>query len=513
MALAEQARQAFSSLSPLHREDSFPEPAFPPPILPTHTGFGPWLPRTARADRGLRRRWEAHRLAPLLTLPPGQAGRWLADWGEAHPPFRGEAWMDGLEMATRLVRILFGLARAGGEGLKQEPLWIQGVVLARAAGFFLHRSPIPSPPAMNHALGEAAARWILATTWPRLPEAEARGKKAHVELARELSRQMGGPGAFTKEQSTGYQRWNLSWLQAVKAVSRGTGRRAPAGVESVLEEGLDTLCRLTDPAGRLLSHGDDEDSFLLGPLPLLPQFTPGRVPGAEVLWMTSPQGEIRAALLAGPCGDGVLSAHGHADALSLLLWVGGVPVLVDPGTGTYRPGDPLRAYFRGTSAHPTVTVDGQDQAESGGAFLWTTEVIPEILEAEPARAGARHRGYVRLGKGTVHTREVEIRDGGRRVVVRDRIRGVGPHRLRWYWPLGEGLSATRQPGGVRVTGRGVRLLMGSQGEPFDRWEVERSWLSREYEVVKPGWVVVTETNAAIHGEVERVTVMDMESLK
>ena len=53
-----------------------------------------------------------------------------------------------------------------------------------------------------------------------------------------------------------------------------------------------------------------------------------------------------------------IAAHGHADCLSFVLSLGGVQVLVDPGTYCYHSDPKWREYFKGTSAHNTVRVDG-----------------------------------------------------------------------------------------------------------------------------------------------------------
>src|SRR5581483_11435539 len=62
--------------------------------------------------------------------------------------------------------------------------------------------------------------------------------------------------------------------------------------------------------------------------------------------------------------------HGHADALSFTWDIDDVPFLVDPGTFVYNRARLWRNYFRGTSAHNTVTVDGLDQSLPGGTFSW-----------------------------------------------------------------------------------------------------------------------------------------------
>ena len=73
----------------------------------------------------------------------------------------------------------------------------------------------------------------------------------------------------------------------------------------------------------------------------------------------------------GPLGFGRLAAHGHADALSVQLYVDGEPVLIDPGTfvsTTVTAG--RRDKFRSTCVHNTMCVGGRDQSEALGPFLW-----------------------------------------------------------------------------------------------------------------------------------------------
>ena len=75
--------------------------------------------------------------------------------------------------------------------------------------------------------------------------------------------------------------------------------------------------------------------------------------------------EIRLVADAGPLGYRAIAAHGHADALSFTLSVGGLEFLVDPGTYAYHTQPEWRAYFRGTAAHNTVRIDGRDQSQPG----------------------------------------------------------------------------------------------------------------------------------------------------
>ena len=68
-----------------------------------------------------------------------------------------------------------------------------------------------------------------------------------------------------------------------------------------------------------------------------------------------------------PVGPDHLPGHAHADTLSFELSISGRRVLVNGGTSTYEIG-PERLRQRGTAAHNTVVVDGQDSSEVWSAF-------------------------------------------------------------------------------------------------------------------------------------------------
>jgi len=152
---------------------------------------------------------------------------------------------------------------------------------------------------------------------------------------------------------------------------------------------------------------------------------------------------------AGPFGYPSIAAHAHCDQLSFLLKRGDETVLGDSGTGVYHTEDRWRRFFKGTSAHNTVSVDGRDQAEYGGAFLWTAHANACLtLERETADgfvAQGVHDGYQRLGDPVAHQRRVEFRGGlGYRVV--DRLSARGTHRYALVWNFGARIDVHELPG-------------------------------------------------------------------
>src|SRR5690606_15320930 len=83
----------------------------------------------------------------------------------------------------------------------------------------------------------------------------------------------------------------------------------------------------------------------------------------------------------GLVGPDYLPGHAHADTLSFELSLHGRRVLVNGGTSTYE-ANAERLRQRGTAAHNTVVVDGQDSSEVWSAFRvarrarpWGADVI------------------------------------------------------------------------------------------------------------------------------------------
>lgn len=99
----------------------------------------------------------------------------------------------------------------------------------------------------------------------------------------------------------------------------------------------------------------------------------------------------------GPLGFGNLAAHGHADALSFQMYVAGIPFFADPGTYLYLFDGPARKAYRSTINHSTVSIDGKDQSQMLGPFLWGQQACTstDCFENDTGviRLTASHNGY------------------------------------------------------------------------------------------------------------------------
>lgn len=96
------------------------------------------------------------------------------------------------------------------------------------------------------------------------------------------------------------------------------------------------------------------------------------------------------------------AGHGHADALSFILYYKKKPVLVEAGTSTYEMGN-LRAYERSTQAHNTVVINNLSQSDVWGGFRVGNRANILIHEDSDTNLVASHDGYLKSLKA-IHER-------------------------------------------------------------------------------------------------------------
>lgn len=118
-------------------------------------------------------------------------------------------------------------------------------------------------------------------------------------------------------------------------------------------------------------------------------------------------------------GFGSIAAHGHADALSIIYYNKNNPIFIDSGTYIYNIESEYRNYFRGTSAHNTLSYNNRNQSEIKGPFLWGRKAKVNINKYEVNDEGliieACHNGYEPL----VHKRKVKYIENEQKIIIRD----------------------------------------------------------------------------------------------
>ena len=155
---------------------------------------------------------------------------------------------------------------------------------------------------------------------------------------------------------------------------------------------------------------------------------PGGDPGAPEIWCRCD---------GGPHGFLSISAHAHADALSIEVRYGGLDILADPGTYCYHGEPAWRSYFRSTIAHNTAEIGGRSQSVEGGPFLWVRHARTREIEVPRQELNwtAEHDGYSSLSPEAWHRRSVRLDPRERWLEITDVIDG-GTHEVRLAFHLG-----------------------------------------------------------------------------
>jgi hypothetical protein len=425
----------------------------------------------------------------------------LQSWLAQCPYPLGPNWTSSLEVALRLVNWSCAWHLLGGEdsalfadeaGRAFRGAWLDAVYrhCYFIAGYLSFQSS-----ANNHLLGELLGLLIGALTWPCWPQSCDWRGQAREEFERQALLQNAVDGV-NREQAVWYQHEVTDMMVLAGLSARANGCDFAPAYWQRLEAMMAFLASCMDAGGELPAFGDSDDGVIVrfSPIETVSPYRSLLATGSVLFeradfrhkaqafddksrWLLGdaaaerfqriepdasetrlprafPEGgyyilgsdfgtarEVRVVVDAGSLGYLSLAAHGHADALSLTLSVGGQPILIDPGTYCYHTQRPWREYFRGTSAHNTVRIDGLDQSVSGGNFLWLRHAQARCLLFEPQgdeqRFEAEHDGYLRLADPVQHRRRITYEPVMRQLTVLDALLCRAAHRIEFFWHFDE----------------------------------------------------------------------------
>lgn len=427
-----------------------------------------------------------------------RVARHLRSWWRENPFLRGIHWVSGIEVGMRLIAWSW-IRRLLGEWPDVAALFEDDrLFLGQLADHQRYLAALPSygSSANNHLIAEAAGRFVAACALPFLRRSATWAEQARRTLQHEIRAQT-YPDGLNRELATEYHGYVLELSLVAALEGEAAGMPLGEAVWATIRNMTDALAAVLDAGGRPPRQGDgDEASGLLLDHPAYDRWgallaTGRELFGAAAWWPPVPEPDVRTALwtaLARPpdldaaraparpdlfpaaglcflrsghganeiwcrCDHGPLgylstAAHGHADALSLEVRVGGVELLVDPGTYCYHGEPRWRAFFRSTIAHATLEVAGCDQSTQAGPFLWWRPArtrlreVAGLGEGPVARWSAEHDGYTRLRPPVVHRRAVMLDRVRRSLTIRDALVGRGMHPVRLVFPLGPRIEVT-----------------------------------------------------------------------
>lgn len=368
----------------------------------------------------------------------------FVSWVKANPPLTGVHYVSAMECGLRLIAVCHAFDLVRRWVRSPEQVWPALLQLVDTHAELIRQRISLHSSVGNHTVAEAAALVYAGLLFPEMAQAGDRLQTGLSLLEAESSHQILPDGGGT-EQGLWYLRFVSDLYRLVNNLLVHQGHEVSEGIRRAVTQSCTFLAVMTVSSGRLPSIGDSDNGYALSPLLVPPAPLPERSSRVEFdssgYSILHEQGgsELRLIFDHGSLGMKPCFAHGHADALSVILESDDEQILIDPGTFTYTGHPAWRAYFRGTSAHNTVVVDGLDQAVQETAFQWSSPyharlVMRQILAGGETVVIAVHDGYVER-TGVLHWRGILVGNSGLWVIL-DLLTGAGNHTLDLNWHFG-----------------------------------------------------------------------------
>lgn len=454
----------------------------------------------------------------------------LGSWFDQCPYMVGVHWVSSLEHSVRLVNwaatwhIVGGDQSpifSGGDGARFRERWLTSIFqhCHFISGHFSKHSS-----ANNHLLGEYMGLLFGATTWPMWPEMSSWSAIAKRGFEEESLKQNAADGV-NKEQAIYYHHEVMDMMLLCGTLLRANGQDFSAAYWERLERMCEFVHALMNQGGEVPMIGDADDALMVRWQPgadfdiyasLLaagaamfdrPAFkAKAQQFGDKNLWLLGPEladrfaqmpahaappvlafpeggyyvmgdsfdtpDEVRAVVDCAPLGYLSIAAHGHADALAMVLSVGGKELLSDVGTYAYHTQKAWRDYFRATHAHNTVRVDEQDQSVIGGNFMWLDKAQATCLAFEEQeglqRFSGQHDGYRRLKDPVTHKRDIAFDASRLTFTIEDQLTFLGEHLIEICWNLHDKCTLQRDGDALTIArdGQSLTLRLVSSSAPL-----------------------------------------------
>jgi hypothetical protein len=403
---------------------------------------------------------------------------------DGNPPYLGPHWMNGQEVAIRLMTLVWTIQAFEGAAASNPDRHARLI-----QSLAIHAARIPPTLVYarsqenNHLILEAAA---LYTAGSALEEPRWR-ELGWSWLNRGLQHQISSYGEYI-QHSTNYHRLMLQTALWMDAILRKQHRRWPAATHEAVIRASHWLFSMIDPlSGQAPNLGANDGSLilLLNTSPFY-DFRPTVQSAARAFLRTGlPSGmwdEMSLWLGLSPSqrtadSDVYMTEHlraknswgylrasrfksrlSHMDQLHFDLWWRGLNIAQDAGTYLYNAASPWDNALVSTRVHNSVMVDNRDQMTRGGRFLtldWFPAYSKSLIETDEnilGRVLAYHKGYRKLGirherMATVFTDE--------RWEIKDNLifTSPGEHVFRLHWLLLDGEWESEK----RKFGFGIRL--------------------------------------------------------
>lgn len=401
----------------------------------------------------------------------------VEDWRAHNPPQQGPNWKCGQETSFRVMAWCFGLyGLLDSKATTAERIALLAHMIAVSGRRIEANLDYAISQRNNHGISEGVGLWTIGALFPEFISSEKWKDAGREVLESEGLELIYEDGAFS-QHSVNYERLMLQdYLWALR-LGEILNQPFSRGLKGRVSSAGNFLYQIQDEvSGRVPYYGQNDGALIL---PLsncdYQDFRPiiqstcylssrARCYSAgpwdeDLLWLFGPDAlngpdvaEQREDFKADSGGyytlrsdDGFVftrAAEFHhrpaqADMLHVDLWWRGQNIAMDAGTFSYNAPAPWNNPLAHTAYHNTVTVDGQDQMNRAGKFLWLPWMRGRALAHRRSQSGrlsyweGDHNGYDRLPAPARHRRAILRLD--EHWLVIDELNSGEKHSYRLHW--------------------------------------------------------------------------------
>lgn len=474
----------------------------------------------------------------------------LDDFVAANPVGIGINWTCTMDVGLRAVSWVVALDLVRGSGALDEAFWTRAYSALFDHGVFI-RANLENTYEVtsNHFLSNVVGLSFLAALFDDLEDGRAWDSFSRAALETEIDVQVLPDGADF-ESSVPYHRLVAELFLGSARLAEYRGQPLSDHYRSRVGEMIDYLASAMRPDGLMPQSGDADDGrlhvfagvgvdtpqdarHLLGPASRMLARAGWMAMGGdgarwEAAWWglgvagaTAPSAYPAVARLFADAGHAVVRQsghyllitnsivgtkgfgnHKHNDQLGFEYHVGGVPIVVDPGSYVYTSDPAARNLFRGTGYHNTLMIDGVEQNEFNPEWLFrmfeksNAEHVRFAGDGEDVEYAGRHSGYTRLPEPVSHERAFRFSPTTARLEITDRLSGAGRHRLSWHFHFAPGVSARLDQGRCVLTAPGAHVEMRFASTALAA-TIQDAWYSPSYGLRVPCLALDLVTDAQL----------------
>lgn len=438
----------------------------------------------------------------------------LSDWLESNSYLEGIHYISSMECGLRIISLCYALDIARKHFQSDSRVWNDGVNLIEAHALLIEKRLSLHSSSGNHTISEAVGLLYAGVNFPELIRAEKWKAKALSLLREESDRQILADGGSI-EQSYWYLLF-VSDLYGLASMLLDYIGESDDKVTYAFTRAREFISVFAQNPQQIPNIGDKDDGYALSKF-LRISFTQSNEKNPIKLFKQSgytvcrPKDDIKLIMDHGPLGMAPSYGHGHSDCLSLLMFDGDNEVLSDCGTFKYSTTPEWRKYFKGTSAHNTVVVNGKDQASYVNSFMWKDGYVANLVLSENFEDGhcilACHNGYESIG--VTHWRGIYIHyESG--CYVWDKLCGSGNHNLMLCWHTGVITNVNQN---IFFLNNDQSILMNLMNDNKTEVELRQQnpilgWSSNYYGVLEKSQVIQASYDGALPYEFETYIAWD-----